>query len=338
MKLFRISLLLFCAILFSSCIAEWGDRKCQGDFTLFFEYRAFGNHNSVALFNDHVNQVTLFVFNEQGEQVHYQFIQEHQLRSGVSSRGTRAVDSPGVRLSTTTGDGFIPGNKYRVVAWGNANPARDEFYAERIDNARIGTPDGGTPLHFGPGMTRVEAQSPEQHEFWFTFPETVENEYEIIPFSRAHIEIQVFVVGASETPRVDLDGVADGISFDKEVTGGRVSFGRLANINRYTPEANPRAAQFVSYYVPLFTETTDKMLEISNTAGVLQNGEISISDVIAGINHINGSLNPIINLADTNNPVQIVPIVLEVEQGPEGDDIIVSIWVPGWVRRPVTPM
>ena len=330
MKLFRISLLLFCVVFFSSCIAEWGPRDCYGKFTLYFEYHNEGNPNPVATFLNTVHFVDVFVFDQAGELVYYRpAIDQANMRT---TRGGTRMGNPGIDLPVGSRAGELaPGGRYRVVAWGNADRQRNSFgNPTQLNAARIGTaPDGGTPLHFGPGSLRAESTQ----AFWIDIPQTTDEDYAVIEFSRAHIEIQVFVVGTGEAPTVELDEVAEGINFNNEVIRNqRLAFESIADTPRNTPEAFPRSARFTSFYTPLFEENTDKSLVLSNSNGVLGNGEISIADVIAGVNHINGTLNPIINLRDTNNPVQQVQIVLEVI-----DNIIVDIWVPGWIQEPVFP-
>ena len=344
MKLFRINLLLFCTVLFSSCISEWGDRNCQGGFTLYFEYKASenSNPNSVSTFLQNVHYVDVFVFDVSGGLVYYrsQVSQAHMTRMSGGTRSTR----PGIDLPIGTGIGQLtPGSDYRVVVWGNANRQRQAFNQNSIDDARIGiAPDGGTPLHFAPGVLRNDPRPANEREFWITIPNTVEDDYAVMGFSRAHVEVQVFVVGASETPTVGIDEVRDGFNFEKEKSAGRISFSDLADETRLTPEVTQREAGFVSFYAPLFWEDTDKLLQLSNSSGALVNGsDISLSDILNGnpLPGINPNRIPVpTTLADTYVANEVVQIVFEIEQDPRtGYDVVVGVWLPGWQHAPVRP-
>ena len=345
MKLFRISLLLFCAVLFSSCVGEWMDRDCQGDFTLYFEFHPTGNPNPVQTFLTNVQTVDLFVYNEAGSLVWYRpSVGQHQMQS---SRGATRSGRPGIDLPIGNGaNELTPGNRYRVVAWGNVDrgAGRNSFENQnQVNNARIRTAaDSGTPLHFGPGALRGNASG----DFWVTINDTMDDEYAVLRFTRAHIEIQVFVAGASEVPRVDLDRVAGEINFNNVVNNAnRILFttppsGMRAGFTPSVPGREQRPANYTSFYVPLFDEDTDKMLEITNSLGLLPNGSVSIADVIAGTtpSNINVGIPARLNLADTNNPVETIQIVLEIAQDVEsGYDVVVGIWLPGWIQAPVDP-
>ena len=336
MKLFRISLLLFCVMFFSSCIAERGDRDCYGRFTLYFEYKpTAANPNTVATFLQHVHMVDVFVFDQAGTLAYYRpSVNQADMRP---TRGGTRSGNPGIDLPVGSGAGQLsPGGRYRVVVWGNADRQRNSFgNPTQLNAARIGTaPDGGTPLHFGPGSLRAESTE----AFWIDIPQVTDEHYAVMEFSRAHIEIQVFVVGAAQTPTVNLNGVFDGINFDNEVSTSRIPFNQLADTNRPTPTVpgrEARQAAFASFYVPLFEETDHgKLLVIENSNGVLENGIIRLSDIIAGTtpDNINVGRPARIRLADTNVPVENVQIVLEVD-----NEIIVGIWLPGWIHNATDP-
>ena len=320
MKLFRISLFLFCAMLLSSCIAEWGDRQCQGQFTLFFEYKG-GHGDPVALFNENIDVVDLFIFDASGNQVMYRTLPAHALRSGVNSRGTRSTPRPGIEL--TEAAGFTPGEEYRVVVWGNAQRARQPFEQdEHVNTARIPTAsDGGTPLHFGPG--RLIEHNPYPTGFWFTFPDTVEDEYDIIRFSRAHVEIKVYVVGTGgAVPGVGVTNVRDGINFSKENSTGRIQFNSQATATEnVTIDGITHTAQVTSFYTPLFDENTDKSVLVSLGGNLLDNGNIILRDHIARYD---------IEFENTNNPEMVVPVLVEVDPDL---NIVVSVSILGWTLR-----
>jgi len=340
MKLFRISLLVFSVVLFSSCVGEWMERDCQGDFTLYFEYHNMGNNNPVATFLTNVHTVDVFVYNEAGSLVYHRpSIGQAAMQS---SRGGTRSTRPGIDLPIGPGANELsPGNRYRVVAWGNVDrgAGRNSFDNQnQVNSARILTAtDFGTPLHFGPGTLR-EANS---SEFWITINDTQNDEYAVMQFSRAHVEIQVFVVGASEPPTVDLDNIAAGIDFNKVVNPNTIQFRRQVQEWLPTPEPITRQAQFVNFFVPLFEENTNKVLEISNSSGPLLNGSIRIEDILrANLPHNinqNYSTSPR-DLANTNVAVERVRIVLDVTEDPAtGYDKIVNVWIEGWINEHHNP-
>ena len=338
MKLFRITLLLFGIALFSaSCINErdWEWCETQGRFALFFEYHHTGNPDPIGTFLQHVDFVDVFVYDEAGNLAYHRpSISQAQMvvtRAGV--RSTR----PGIDLPIGSGANQLrPGGTYRVVAWGNVDrgAGRNNFEStNQVNEARIAT-SYDTPLHFGPGAARGAGAT----DFMITIPDTDVDAERTIQFTRAHTDIQIFIVNASDTPTVGLDNVAAGIAFNKVNVAGTTEFSRVADRIRPTPEVLSRNAEFTNFYVPLFPATTPKTLEISNSNGL--NANLSLSDIIAGIIPPNVNQNvvtDVTSLVPTNLPVERIQIVLEIEQDPDGDDILVGIWVPGWVRVGVDP-
>ena len=281
-------------------------------FTLYFEYHNTGNPNPVATFLTNILTIDLFVYNEAGSLVYHRpSISHAQMQH---PRGGTRSGRPGIDLPIGNGDNELtPGNRYRVVAWGNA--VRNSFDNQnQVNNARIRTAtDFGTPLHFAPG--RLRGSSAEG--FWITINDTQADEYAVMQFSRAHVEIGVYVVGVWGPPTVDLNNVAAGIDFNKVVNTNTIQFRRLVLEWRLTPEPIRRDAQFVNFFVPLFEENTDKTIVIRNSNGnILQNGNIRLRDVISGNlpGNVNRNVIPRIRLADTNVPVERVQIVFEIEQ------------------------
>ena len=323
MKLFRISLSLFvvCAVFFSSCIAE-GEHYCpeERSLHLFFQYyeNEQDNRDPVDVFVDNVDVVDIFVFDVTGQLAIPPMRRTiEQLQSARNFRGTRTT-RPGVELV-----GLQPGHKYRVVAWGNTRSERQPFNQEAtVDNAYYATnPQGGTPLHFGPGSL---TENPTE-AFWITMPATQTAESEVLEFSRAHTTLQIFVVGADFVPGVEVTDIARGISFDNEhLSGSRISFNELATQQGYTPEQNSRPAQITTFYTPIFNYDTDKNIVIRNSGNVLDNGAFSLSDALDGHGVV---------LNDTNFPEMIVPIIIEV-----GDNVVVNVIIPGWIVDPRPPV
>ena len=321
MKLFRISLislLVVCASFFSSCIAE-GEHYCPtGAFHLFFQYYENEGEDPVAVFIENVDVVDIFVFNENGELAIPPLRRTmEQLQSTRSFRGTRTT-RPGVTIT-----GLEPGQQYRIVAWGNTSPVREPFTTVAgVDNAFYATnPQGGTPLHFGPGSL---VDNPTQ-SFWITSPATMAEEYDVLEFSRAHTTLQVFVVGAPFVPGVEITDVASGIDFDNELLSGRISFHNQATVQTTVIlRGEERAARKTSFYTPLFDYDTDKYIVIRNAAGaILDDGEINLSDALDEFG---------VELNDTNFPQMIVPVIVVV-----GDEVVIDVVIPGWVIDPVDP-
>ena len=322
MKLFRINLglLVFCAVFFSACIAE-GEHYCpERSFHLFFEYldNEKDDRSPIAMFNEHIDRVDLFLFDDAGNYVASIQRTNEQLQAVKNFRGTRTT-RPGVELT-----GLQPGQRYRVVAWGNRHPARQPFNntGAGVDNAYYETnPQGGTPLHFGPGSLMED----DTQAFWITMPATLTAEYEVLAFSRAHTTLEIFVVGADFVPGVQVTDVVRGISFDNEhLLGARISFNDLATQTGYTPEQNPRSAQITTFYTPLFDYDTDKNIVIRNGENVLNNGTFSLSDALDAHG---------VELNNTNFPEMVVPIIIEV-----GDGAVVNVIIPGWITNPRPPI
>ena len=323
MKLFRISLLLVCVVLLSSCISERGDRDCYGQFTLYFEYHNEENPNPVATFLQHVDYVDVFVFDQTGTLAYYRPNIDQANMQPVARRGGTRSGAPGISLPVGSGIGQLsPGGVYRVVVWGNADRQRNSFQSEGLLNsAHIGTaPDGGTPLHFGPGSLKAENTLP----FEITIPRIDYDGSATIEFSRAHIELQVIVIGAEFVPGIEVTDVASGIDFHNELLSGRTSFQSLASTPVHIMwEGVQRPAQKTSFYTPLFNEDTDKEIVVRNGGATLVNGQISLSDALDDHNVV---------LDDTNVPYMVVPIVIVV-----GEDAVIDVVILGWERNPVGP-
>ena len=214
MKLFRITLLLFCVVLLSACIAE-SFRYCPMDrnIVLKFEY-VYNGHD---VFDTQVQNVDLFVFNSNNLLVHSTTINAAQLNAFA---GTTLTLAPG---------------EYRIVAWGNAMPERTAFGSvntgDHFNDAyigRVGVPrsvvardripfvqGNGDRLHFAPGLA--------QQEFILTVQS--DDLTATLPFARSYIGIEVFVVGFSDytgeaaAPIIEIDGAASHFRFDRVPEG-----------------------------------------------------------------------------------------------------------------------
>ena len=209
MRLFRITLILFCVALLSACIAE--SRYCPTDRNIVLEFAYVYNGNDV--FGSQVLSVDLFVFDSNNLLVHRETIPTAQLNAFA-----------GTDLSH-----LAPGD-YRIVAWGNVLPARNVFgnvnlgdnvggaYVGRLGVTRGGEPQLGysCPLHFAPGLA--------QNQFTITVP-TSGDLTATLPFARSYIGIEVFVVGfnehtdETEPPIIEIDGASSHFCFGRNPEG-----------------------------------------------------------------------------------------------------------------------
>ena len=252
MRLFRITLLLTCVVLFSACITENFDR-CYRHVILKFEYV----YNNIDVFGDQVQNVDLFVFNNSnGLLVHSETINSTQLDAFA-----------GTDLSH-----LDPGT-YRVVAWGNA-AAQTAFAGvnrgDHINNAVLGRPGvprsteplqgNGDRLHFGPCTAR--------EVFTITIPEWG-NVVRTLPFARAYIAIEVFVINfpsfANETaaPIIEITGASSHFCFDRVPEGDITLRETTVALTQYVER--PFKAAFRT---KLFDDDTDFIKELHVRSGL----------------------------------------------------------------------
>ena len=211
MKPFRITLLLLYATLLSTCVGE--DKCCPTDRNVVVEFAYV--YDGYDVFGDQIYSVNLFVFDSDGLLTYSTTIYSEQLNT----------------FAGTTLNHLAPGN-YRIVAWGNATPQRSVFgntnEGDHIDDTYVGRygvlrylapqPGDADRLHFAPHLA--------QEEFTITIPRAGDLTV-TLPFARAHIDIEVFVInfelysGETDAPVIEIDGVSSHFDFD------RVPFGDI---------------------------------------------------------------------------------------------------------------
>lgn len=320
MKLLRIPLLLLCLALLPACISE-GNSDCPTDRHIILELAY--EHNGTDVFDQQVQSVDLFVFDRNNLLVHRQTVGSTQLNAFA-----------GADLSH-----LAPGD-YRIVAWGNAtsqttfggvNPG-DHFngaHAGRHGVPRNTAPHSGNGdrLHFAPGTA--------QEAFMLTIP-TWGNLTATLPFARAYIGIEVFIVGFAEhtgqpqPPIVEITGAASHFSFDR-IPEGDITLSETAVIQTQFVE-RPAMATFRT---KLFDNDTDfaKTLRIrSQTAGNEVHFTISnaqFREMVAAYMANNG----IASLKNDPAPQRTIPIEISF-----GDQVAVSVEVREFERVPAPPI
>ena len=295
MKLFRITLLLTCVAFLSACISENFDR-CYRHVVLKFEYV----YDNIDVFGDQVQNVDLFVYNSNGLLVHSETINSTQLDAFA-----------GTDLSH-----LEPGT-YRVVAWGNA--ASQTAFAgvndgDHINNAVLGRPGvprsteplsgNGDRLHFGPCTAH--------DEFFITIPQWG-NVVRTLPFARAYIAIEVFVVnyaiysGETAAPIIEITGAASHYCFDREPEGDITL--RETTVVQTQYVERPAVATFRT---KLFDDDADFTKELHVRSGLAGNAirftldEPAKRQLIAEYMANNG----IASLKNDRTPQRVIPIYI----------------------------
>ena len=213
MKLLRIIPLLSLAALLSACIGETA--YCPTDRNIVLKLDLASENGRLG---DYMQNADLFIFNANTGVLMY--------------RKSTAVSGDYTLVSLSH---LAPGD-YRVVAWGNVTPQRTAFGStntgDHINNAYIGragvtrsavtrdripfVPGDGDRLFFAPDLG--------QNAFTITVPQSGDLTA-TLPFARAYIGIEVFVVGFNEhtgeaaAPILEIDGASSHFSFDRVPDG-----------------------------------------------------------------------------------------------------------------------
>jgi hypothetical protein len=309
MKLFRISLLLFSVALLFSCVAERKDCPADRSLTLEFVYEYGGRD----VFRDNVQMVNLFLFDA---------------NTGV------LIDSEtigSVALNAFAGITFdnLPPGDYRVVAWGNA-AQRTQFVAnqgDHIDDTHVRhegvvrsgeTHSGdGDRLHFAPNLGGAEV-------FTVNVPQTGDVSA-TLPFSRAYIEIQVFLVGYDRytqevpPPIVEIGGASLHYNFER-IPFGNITL-RETTVYQENYEERPALAVFRTKLFDA-ADMTKELRVFSAEEGnpvrfTLENAELR--SAIREYMRLNG----IASLTSDRTPQRVIPITITF-----GRDVSVQVTVP----------
>jgi hypothetical protein len=313
MKLFRISLLLFCIVLLSACIEE-RDRNCPTDRSVILEFAY--NHNGSDILH-RISSVDLFIYgNASGLLVHKETVTGAQKGADLSH--------------------LEPG-EYRVVAWGNAS-ARSAFgginLGEAISNAYISLPGAPRSTTTFPGMgDDLYFASDLQRQSTLVIPATGDVS-EVLPFSRAFIDIDVYVVGYEEVfgdpvaPFVEIGNANPGYDFYRK-TFGSVT---LREQGQYQDNLTERPA-LAHFRTKLFDINSNAMTQevrilSSNNTIVHTIDNATLKSEIAAFMLREG-----ITSLETG-PDMLIPIIVSFLN----KDISVIIKVPEFEQKPVDPI
>jgi hypothetical protein len=323
MKLFRISLLLLCISFFVGCIGEREAYCPESSLILEFVYT---DQNQKDIFHDRINQVDVFVFDSSTERL--------VIRRTVSE--AELLTFQGAELP-------LPAGEYRVICWANAHNERHTFSnaepGSHINDIRLGhtlssgSYQGASSLYYAPQKLLNETAK----VFKVAVPKF--GSYTAsIPFSRAHIKIEVYVKGfedgnANETqrnfPMVEVAGVSPYYDFSKTTLGDPISY-RSATTPKVVTKTQIEAGEtvaFADFYTPLFREDTPQEVYIRRP---------SDNSIVTTVNLMQFIANPdnSITILDTNMPDMTIPIYIEY-----GDDknVAVTVTVPKFQVKPSIP-
>ena len=324
MRLFRITLFLFLATLFSACIGEWHNKYCPTDRNVVVEFAYVYNGNDV--FNEQVESVDLFVFDSNNLLVHRETINAAQLNAFA-----------GTDLSH-----LAPGT-YRIVAWGNVSPLRNTFgganVGDNISDAHIGrvgvtrnteSQSGNScRLHFAPGLA--------QNQFTITVP-TSGDLTATLPFARSYIGIEVFVVGfaaytnQTEPPIIEINGAASHFCFNRNPEGN-ITLRETTVIQTQYVE-RPAVAMFRT---KLFDNNTGFAKELHVRSGQAGNAihytinDVRLRQLVAQFM----ASNNITSLKADATPQRVIPITISFE---DGENVSVTVDVKDFELVEIPPM
>jgi hypothetical protein len=286
----------------------------------------YTDQNQKDIFHDRINKVDVFVFDSSTQRL--------VLKRTVSEAELLAFQ--GTELP-------LPAGEYRVVCWGNAHNERHTFsnaeLGSHINDIRLGhtlssgSYQGASPLHYAPRKLLNETAQ----EFKVTIPKF--GSYTAsIPFSRAHIKIEVYVKGFEDSalqgeqrnfPMVEVAGVSTHYDFSKTTLGDPISY-RSTTTPKVVTKTRIEAGETVAYtdfYTPLFSTDTSQEVYIRRP---------SDNSIVTTVNLMQFIANPDngITILDTNVPDMVIPIYIEYG---DNKDVAVTVTIPNFQVKPSIP-
>ena len=308
-NIFTRLFLYLIVLLFSSCVRDFNDDcPAEATFILMFEYRDRAGND---IFDERVQRVDVFVYSSDNLLVHRQTIDRTQL-----------TEFAGTELHH-----LCPG-RHRVVVWGNAinkHTFNGVHLGSSISDARLShtsTATNGEPLLYAPA-TRMGAQAAE----FIIAVSGTETRTAVIPFSRAHKRIEVFVAGfenrtetLGELPIIKIEGVSAHYDFDRRTSNNRLAF---QNNTVWQTIGNHRVA-FVGFYTPLFEESNPKVIHVKSANNSIVY-TVNLQDFLVN--------NTGIVFHDTDIPDMTIPVLITFNK-----DLSVDITIPTWDENVVRPI
>ncbi|WP_301348769.1 FimB/Mfa2 family fimbrial subunit [uncultured Duncaniella sp.] len=283
--LYKILVPVFVLLLCQACITEVDVGACNNT-VIRFEYFGDGKDD---VFADNVSSVTVCVYDSEGKLVTQVTIDKDSLK-----------DFPGLKLRLPeTGS-------YTVVAWGNLD-----------DDCKLESQDKYTD-----GRVVVDGDNPDTFDKIFVGKiefelDDLDGRKEMeIPFKSGHVTVNTYIQSSlDETPKymVKMGEFASGISNSGDPVGPMRYYQTDFTT---TPEGRHEAVT----HLPRFSEDTDAVLEVYDTATGTLVASVKLAEYIAAHG---------IKLTGVEDAVIDVLIAIS------GTNI--SIKFPGWKPKPVYP-
>jgi hypothetical protein len=284
-------------------------------------------HEGKSIFPNRINKVDLFIFeNASGKLVYKETV-----------NGTHLTNFAGIHLN------HLEPGEYRVVAWGNTGQ-RSSFsdlnLGTSINDAyvgRLGVPRS-TETHLGDG-DRLHFASDLQQQSTLVVPQ-FGDVAEILPFSRAYIEIDVYVLGyerafnETQAPFVEIGGVSSHYDFDR-IPSGDITL-REQSVYQNTLVEQPALAQFRTKLFDIDRADMTKKLRIHSAVNnrivfTLENARLK-SEIARYMSELG------IESLEAG-PDMVIPIIIVFWGGGDNDnqDVLVSVTIPEFELKPVLP-
>ena len=307
-NIFTRLLLYLIALLFNSgCVRDFND-DCPADatFILMFEYR---DRTGNDIFDDRVQRVDVFVYDDNNLLIQRQSINKEQL---TAFAGTELTD-------------LCPG-RYRVVVWGNMNDKHSfsgVHLGSLFSDARLShvSENSGEPLLYAPA-TPLNASA----STFIIHVSGTETRSATISFSRAHKRIEVYVVGfenraetLGELPTISVEGVSAHYDFDRVASENRIAF----QSDAVARTQGNRQIAFAGFYTPLFEQNNPKLIHVKSADNNVVY-TVNLRDFLAN--------NAEIVFEDTDVPDMVISVLISFNM-----DLSVDISIPKWEENIVSP-
>jgi hypothetical protein len=282
-------------------------------------------HEGESIFRNRITKVDLFVFeNASGKLVYKETV-----------NGTHLTNFAGISL-----DHLEPG-EYRVVAWGNTGQ-RSSFSdlnpGSSINDAYVGRPGVSRSAGTHPGDgDKLHFASDLQQQSTLVIPQ-FGDVAEVLPFSRAYIEIDVYMLGyekafnETQAPFAEISGAASHYDFNKTPLGDITL--REQSVYQNTLVEQPALAQFRTNLFDIGNADMTKELRIHSAVDnrivfTLENARLK-SEIARYMSEMGiDSLE--------SGPDMVIPIIIVFWDGDDNQDVLVSVTIPEFEIKPVLP-
>lgn len=309
MRLLYPILIMLTTMIFIGCIDDSTDDcpiNTEENFILKFRYQSNGSEQ---LFTQRIQQVTVFIFNQEGKYI-----------------ATRTVNLDDLMVFPGITMNLEPGN-YRIICWGNISSRT--FISTLGENSTFTNASlSNTAVRNGTAATDGDLLYYASDNISLSSPlkaTTIENIIErTLNFKSAHIKVQVYVKGLIDKnsqeqlvpPIVKMVGISGGYNFLMQTSANTINY---LNRSSFQNISNEEIAA-VTFYTPRFTDNNIIQILIKKGSDGSTLTSIKLKDFMKEN-----------NITVEGVEEAVVPILIEYKQAS------VEISIPEWVQTPVEP-